>query len=241
MRPQHNYALGVWYRFGLYVFVLISWLQQPVTPGKHRTPLPTGSTYEAQLAGETPYTASELLLAERRNGFKFRTLLGKFMQLTNWTRLDLLTATARVAQYQSAPGPIHFEALHRMVLFLRCHIDDGLTYGRRIPLLVKNPHETGPSVASMSLVSTPEAVMELMTTTTPSLGDPIAISHEPMAVLPDMYDYMYVEIGYFLPLLFSLGCVPSFVRGLCSRASEEPSYQLLVLSRALEILPYRLA
>lgn len=38
-----------------------SWLSQLVPSGKHKTPLPTGSAFEAKMAGEIPLTAPELL------------------------------------------------------------------------------------------------------------------------------------------------------------------------------------
>jgi hypothetical protein len=103
------------------------------------------------MAGEIPLSAPELLKIEAKFGFHCRQLLGKFMQLTNWTRLDLLTATSRVAQYQSSPGLIHFKALQRMVLYLWSHIDVGLTYGRCFPILTPNDTIT-PSVASINPV-----------------------------------------------------------------------------------------
>jgi hypothetical protein len=105
------------------------------------------------------------------------------MQLTNWTRLDMLPSTSRVAQYQSSPGMIHFEALQRMVLYLRSHIDDGQTYARHIPILVS---ESMPAqnVASLN----PIIQLECANTTILGLGDPIAVSHEPVDA-PDEYDY----------------------------------------------------
>lgn len=109
-----------------------SWESQPTSSNTghcYSTPLPARSAYEAKLAGAVPFTASELLGAEITFGFKFHTVLGKFMQLSNWTRPDLLPATACVAQYQSSPGVEHFfEALHRMVLFLCTSTDRGLIY-----------------------------------------------------------------------------------------------------------------
>jgi hypothetical protein len=66
---------------------------QSVPPGKHKTLLPTGSAFEAKMAGEIPLSAPELLNIEAKFGFKkFCQLLGKFMKLTNWTCLDLLPA-----------------------------------------------------------------------------------------------------------------------------------------------------
>lgn len=117
-------------------------------------------------------------MIEAKFGFKFRQLLGKFIQLltTNWTRLDLLPATSRVAQYPSLPGLIHFEALQHMVLYLRSHIDV-----RCIPILASE-EAPDPRVASITHV----VLLKCATTTSPGLGD------EPVDT-PDEFD---VNLGY---------------------------------------------
>ena len=67
------------------------------------------------------------------------------MQLTSWTRLDLVTATIRLSQYQSSPGQAHFEALHKMMLYLRAHPDQGLTYTRKNAIRPLEPHPDCPA------------------------------------------------------------------------------------------------
>jgi hypothetical protein len=59
------------------------WDKQPPGPDKHVIPLPAGTAYEARLTGETPASPAELRALETKFGYKFRTLLGKFMQLTS--------------------------------------------------------------------------------------------------------------------------------------------------------------
>jgi hypothetical protein len=111
---------------------------------KHNIPLPAGTAYEARLAGEVPASPSELRALEDKFGYKFWTLLGKFMQLTSWTQVDLVTATIRLSQYQSSPSTVHFEALHNMLLYLRCQPDLGLsTYSRHSTVCPLETHPQG--------------------------------------------------------------------------------------------------
>jgi hypothetical protein len=179
------------------------WEKQPPSVGKHLVPLPAGSAYEARLAGETPASPAELKALEQKFGFKFRTILGKFMQLTSWTRLDLVTATIRMSQYQSSPGPAHFEGLHKMLLYLLAHPDHGLTYTRKNAILPLerhpqcpssppsvNPPTPMPNVASFA-ASVPASPLDTSGPPTipfsfdyslsqsDSLGDPIVMTHEP--------------------------------------------------------------
>ena len=121
-----------------------NWEVQPPGPSKHKTPLPAGSAYEAKLAGEIPASPSELRSLEHRYGYKYRTILGKFSQLSSWTRLDITTGTTRLSQYQSSPGPLHFDGLQKQCLFLLAHPDRGLTYTRKNAILPLEPHPDCP-------------------------------------------------------------------------------------------------
>jgi hypothetical protein len=63
------------------------------------------------------YSATELQEAQTGDtlGFNFRHVLGGCMNCTLWTRLDILTACLTLAQYQAAPGELHFCALKHLV------------------------------------------------------------------------------------------------------------------------------
>jgi hypothetical protein len=52
------------------------------------------------------------------------------MHCALWTRLDILTACLTLAQYQAAPGELHFCALKHVVDYLRLHPDIPLTFNR---------------------------------------------------------------------------------------------------------------
>ena len=66
-------------------------------------------------------------------GFEYRTLLGQLQHLCQWTRLDIQTAVQRLAQYQNAPGMLHFEGLLQIAKYLRRYPDLPLTFNRNIP------------------------------------------------------------------------------------------------------------
>ena len=52
------------------------------------------------------------------------------MHIALWTRLDILTACLILAQYQAAPGALHFKALKHLCGYLRLHPDLPLTFNR---------------------------------------------------------------------------------------------------------------
>jgi hypothetical protein len=169
----------------------VSWESQETGASKHAIPLPAGTAYEARLAGEIPASPAKLKDLEIKFGYKFRTLLGKFMQLTSWTRVDLVTATIRLSQYQSSPGTIHFEALHNMLLYLCCQPDLGLTYTRHSAVRPLETHPLGahppvpsdlPTPTVSSVTSSPsmqQLIIDWDVSHTDGLGDPIAMTHKP--------------------------------------------------------------
>ncbi len=60
----------------------------------------------------------ELEAAIKKYGCK-----GQFQHLSQWTWLDIQTATQRLAQYQNAPGQLHFDALVQIAKYLWVHPD----------------------------------------------------------------------------------------------------------------------
>jgi hypothetical protein len=170
------------------------WDDQSPGPDKHAIPLPAGTAYEARLASETPASPAELRAFEIKFGYNFRTLLGKFMQLTSWTRLDLVTATIRLSQYQSSPGQAHFEALHKMMLYLRAHPDQGLTYTCKNAIRPLEPHPDCPAPlpSTVASVAAPALSFDFVLSQTDSLGDPVIMTHEPT---PPDEPYAYEDLA----------------------------------------------
>ena len=95
----------------------------------YSTPMISGTEHANELAACTPYSSSELHTAQtgKTYGFVFRHVLGGCMHCALWTRLDILTACLVLAQYQSAPGTLHFRALKHLVGYIRLHPDIPLT------------------------------------------------------------------------------------------------------------------
>ena len=71
-------------------------------------------------------------LAIKSYGFEYRTLLGEFQHLCQWTRLDIQTAVQRLAQYQNAPGMLHFSGLLQTAKYLRRYPDIPLAFNRKL-------------------------------------------------------------------------------------------------------------
>ena len=104
-----------------YVYGL-SWDKQIISR-TNMIPMLSGIQHEEALASCIPYSPSELHKAIQLYGFEYRTLLGQFQHLCQWTRLDIQTAVQRLAQYQNAPGSLHFDALLQIAKYLRQYPD----------------------------------------------------------------------------------------------------------------------
>ena len=74
----------------------------------------------------------EMKLAIKSYDFEYRTLLGQFQHLCQWTRLDIQNAVQRVAQYQNAPGMLHFAGLLQIAKYLRRYPDIPLAFNRKL-------------------------------------------------------------------------------------------------------------
>jgi hypothetical protein len=95
------------------------------------TPMIAGTEHANDLAACTPYTPTELAIAQKQTfGFGSQHVLGKCMHCALWTQLDILTACLVLAQYQASPGSLHFCALKHLVGYLRLHPDIPLTFNR---------------------------------------------------------------------------------------------------------------
>ncbi len=91
-------------------------------------PMQAGTAHKEALAACIPYNEVELEDAVKHYGFSYRT---QFQHLSQWTRLDIQTATQRLAQYQNAPGKLHFDGLVQIAKYLCRHPDLPLCYHKR--------------------------------------------------------------------------------------------------------------
>lgn len=62
-----------------------------------------------------------------------------FQHLCQWTRVDIQPATQRLAQYQNAPGELHFHSLLHLAKYLRSHPDLPLAFCRRPTSIPDHP------------------------------------------------------------------------------------------------------
>ena len=108
-----------------------SWNKQIISR-TNMIPMLSGVQHEEALASCIPYSPSELHKAIQLYGFEYRTLLGQFQHLCQWTRLDIQTSVQRLAQYQNAPGSLHFDALLQIAKHLRQYLDIPLAFNRKV-------------------------------------------------------------------------------------------------------------
>jgi hypothetical protein len=93
------------------------------------TPMIAGTENANDLAACTPYTPTELAMAQKKKfAFGYQHVLGGCMHCALWTRLDILRACHVLAQYQASPGILHFCALKHRMGYLRLHPDILLTF-----------------------------------------------------------------------------------------------------------------
>jgi len=137
-----------------------SWDKQIISR-TNMIPMLSGVQHEEALASCIPYSPSELHKAIQLYGFEYRTLLGQFQHPCQWTRLDIQTAVQRLAQYQNAPGSLHFDALLQIAKYLHQYPDIPLAFNR-------NVSRQGGSTVSVSHISQ----------AAPWLGEPTVISVE---------------------------------------------------------------
>jgi hypothetical protein len=98
----------------------------------YATPMISGTEHANELAACPPFSPAELKTAQTGEtfGFGFRHVLGACMHCALWNRLDILTACLVLAQYQAAPGLLHFRALKHLVGYLGLHPDLPMTFNR---------------------------------------------------------------------------------------------------------------
>jgi hypothetical protein len=109
-----------------------SYDKQQLSGRGYSTPMISRMEHANELAVCPPFSAAELKQAQTGEtfGFGFRHVLGACMHCALWTRLDILTACLVLAQYQAAPGLLHFRALKHLVGYLRLHPDLPMTFNR---------------------------------------------------------------------------------------------------------------
>jgi hypothetical protein len=65
---------------------------------------------------------------EQVRGTEFRSLIGGLMYLCQWTRPDLAFSVSELAKYMSNPSQLHWDALHRVLRYLKGTFDLGIRF-----------------------------------------------------------------------------------------------------------------
>jgi hypothetical protein len=106
--------------------------KQALSGRGYTMPFIEGTDHANELAACIAYSATELHCVQNGEtfGFNFRHVLGGCMHCALWTQLDILTACLTLAQYQAAPGELHFRVLKHLVGYLRLHPDIPLTFNQ---------------------------------------------------------------------------------------------------------------
>jgi len=88
------------------------------------TPFRTDNEYEQIISEALPAESAELIDLERLYGGPYRTSLGKFQHVKEWTRPDLSYATSRLSSFNVAPTEPAFQGLKRIARYrLASHPD----------------------------------------------------------------------------------------------------------------------
>lgn len=73
----------------------------------------------------TPYDSSTQLLKNKRNNvsqLEYAKIIRSFMNLMNYSRSDIAHAVSRLSRYTHNPSNEHWNALKRLLNYLKCTI-----------------------------------------------------------------------------------------------------------------------
>ena len=97
---------------------------------KTDTPLRSDRQFQEEIYNSVPATPSELKGLEKQYGFKYGTVYGELMHISAWSRPDLANAINRLGVFQAAPCKLGFEAIFRVLKYLKTHTNCPLMYSR---------------------------------------------------------------------------------------------------------------
>ena len=104
------------------------WKDQKLTTKS--PPLPSSPEYEARLFAATPFSIPEKISHETTLGWKYRSVLGIWLFVSQRTRIDILPSVTLLSQFQNAPGIVHYDGMKMIGKYLRCHPDIPVTFKR---------------------------------------------------------------------------------------------------------------
>ena len=91
---------------------------------KYSSPLPNEFEFTKKDCAENSFEVKRL---EEEFGFRYRTLVGSMMWVTN-TMPRIIFAIRKFSKFSQCPGRKHFEALRHCLHHVRCHHFTGITF-----------------------------------------------------------------------------------------------------------------
>jgi hypothetical protein len=110
------------------------WFPEPADLHTTDSPFRTDNEFEQILSEALPAEPDELIMLEKQYGGPFRTSLGKFQHVKEWTRPELGYACSRLGSFNVAPTEPAFQGLKRVARYLATHPDKPFFYPRNVPL-----------------------------------------------------------------------------------------------------------
>eukprot|EP00978_Attheya_sp_CCMP212_P017039 scaffold45200_cov53-Attheya_sp.AAC.1 len=98
------------------------------------TPFRTDSEFEKALSETLLAEPDELIQLEKQYGGPYRTTLGQFQHVKEWTRPELSYAITRLGSFNVAPSEPAFQGLKRIARFLATHTDKPFFYPKNVLL-----------------------------------------------------------------------------------------------------------
>ena len=104
-------------------------------------PMRSDSEYATTLEEDSSTTIDQIVILEEEFQFKYRSVTGELIFAMVTTRPDISFHIIKLCQYNACPGRSHFDAVKKLLLYLRNTANDGIYFWRSSP----NKHlPTGP-------------------------------------------------------------------------------------------------
>jgi hypothetical protein len=115
--------------------ILSDWFQDDGDPLRTTdTPFRTDNEFERDLAEALPASQTELVELSKQYGGDYRTHMGKFSHVKEWTRPDLGYALTRLGSFSVAPTEVSFQALKRIARYIATHPHKPFFYPRNVSI-----------------------------------------------------------------------------------------------------------
>jgi hypothetical protein len=115
--------------------ILSDWFQEDGDPLRTTdTPFRTDNEFEVQLSEALPANPQELAALSKEYNGDYRTHMGKFNHIKEWTRPELSYALSRLGSFSVAPTATAFQGLKRIARYIGTHPHKPFFYPRNVSL-----------------------------------------------------------------------------------------------------------